>query len=136
MTLLPWTPDFDCWPVDHKITSAYAEGESVRVRWDDGRECRFHALLLRENSPDDKTIHPRRAGRISPAQSGARHRRRLFGVFSPAQRKVIQQKFAGDYQKSRRRPAGGIFPRFLTKRDDNEGFLSFFRKICRIFYKK
>lgn len=64
---LPWTPDFDVWPVTHRIAEAVAEGESVRVRWDDGLECRFHAVLLRENSPDEQTIHPlSRESLISP----------------------------------------------------------------------
>lgn len=64
---LPWTPDFDNWPVTHRLTEARAEGDSVRVRWDDGQECAFHAFMLRENSPDEQTIHPlSRESIISP----------------------------------------------------------------------
>ena len=64
---LPWTPDFDVWPCTHKITSAHVAGNAVCVCWDDGLECEFHSFLLRENSPDESTIHPlSRESVISP----------------------------------------------------------------------
>lgn len=55
---LPWTPDFDHHPVTHRLVGAAAEGDHVRLIWDDGRESRHHAFQLRENSPDPDTIHP------------------------------------------------------------------------------
>lgn len=55
---LPWTPDFDVYPVTHKITAAHIEDNAVRVCWDDARENHFHIFFLRENSPDATTIHP------------------------------------------------------------------------------
>lgn len=64
---LPWTPDFDEWRVTHKITAATIEGDAVHIEWEDGRHSRHHALLLRENSPDEQTIHPlSREMRLSP----------------------------------------------------------------------
>ena len=58
MGTLPATPDFDVWPVTHRLTQAHAEDAAVHVTWDDGKTCAFHAFFLRENSPDDATIHP------------------------------------------------------------------------------
>ena len=55
---LPWTPDFESYPVDHNIASAEIMGDAVAVRWSDGYESNHHAMWLRENSPDDKTVHP------------------------------------------------------------------------------
>ncbi len=61
------TPDFDVWPITHKIAHAEAHGASVRVTWDDGEACDYHAFFLRENSPDEATIHPlSRESVISP----------------------------------------------------------------------
>lgn len=55
---LPWTPDFEVYPVAHAITAAEVDGEAVAVHWDDGRTSRHHAFFLRENSPDPETVHP------------------------------------------------------------------------------
>lgn len=59
MSDLPWTPDHDCWPVTHVLTGARAQAGAVRLVWEDGQACSFAARLLRENSPDPETIHPR-----------------------------------------------------------------------------
>jgi gamma-butyrobetaine dioxygenase len=58
MSTLPKTPDFDHWPITHAITRVEPCGASVRVTWDDGKTCDYHVFFLRENSPDDATIHP------------------------------------------------------------------------------
>jgi len=55
---LPWTPDFESYPVAHAITGVEARGGAVRVRWDDGCSAAYHAFFLRENSPDPATVHP------------------------------------------------------------------------------
>ncbi len=55
---LPWTPDFETYPIEHKIVSAIVDGNAVTLRWDDAKSSRHHALWLRENSPDKETIHP------------------------------------------------------------------------------
>ncbi len=69
MGTLPTTPDFDVWPVSHRLTGAHAVGAAVQVAWDDGKTCAFHAFFLRENSPDDATIHPiSREAVISPLE--------------------------------------------------------------------
>lgn len=58
MPPLPWTPDFDHHPIVHTITSANIVDGHVQLGWSDGRSSTHHALLLRENSPDDTTVHP------------------------------------------------------------------------------
>ncbi len=58
MQPLPWTPDFDSWPITHTVAAAHPDGAAVRVTWDDGRTSAFHAFFLRENSPDEDTINP------------------------------------------------------------------------------
>lgn len=64
---LPLTPDFDIWPITNRIVHAVAEGVSVRLVWDDNNESRYHAFLLRENSPDAASLHPlSREALISP----------------------------------------------------------------------
>jgi gamma-butyrobetaine hydroxylase len=55
---LPETPDFDSYPIEHRPVHAEPIAHGVRVLWDDGLETRFHALWLRENSPDPETMHP------------------------------------------------------------------------------
>ncbi|MEL6361247.1 MAG: TauD/TfdA family dioxygenase [Pseudomonadota bacterium] len=55
---LPWTPDFEIYPIEHHIKASSVHQDVVRVSWSDGRESRHHALWLRENSPDPQTIHP------------------------------------------------------------------------------
>ncbi|WP_052248992.1 TauD/TfdA family dioxygenase [Leisingera sp. ANG-Vp] len=59
MTELPWTPDFEVWPVDHHAEHLQHSGEALEVAWSDGQASRHHVLLLRENSPDAATIHPK-----------------------------------------------------------------------------
>jgi gamma-butyrobetaine dioxygenase len=58
MQELPWTPDFDVWPVEHTIDGLEFSSDVLSLTWSDGKISRYHALLLRENSPDDGTIHP------------------------------------------------------------------------------
>ncbi len=58
MTELPMTPDFDIWPVTHRIADASIADGHVCVRWSDGRQSRYHAFFLRENSSDEDTLHP------------------------------------------------------------------------------
>lgn len=59
MSDLPWTPDFDVWPVEHAATTVRAEGDLLNICWSDGENSAYHALLLRENRPNAKTIHPK-----------------------------------------------------------------------------
>ena len=59
MTTLPWTPDFDVWPVEHPAIELAHTPEALSVTWSDGTTSRHHVLLLRENSPDSETIHPK-----------------------------------------------------------------------------
>ncbi len=59
MTALPTTPDFDVWPVDHQVVSLEVSAETLTVTWSDGQTSAHHALLLRENSPDPATTHPK-----------------------------------------------------------------------------
>ncbi|WP_406649613.1 TauD/TfdA family dioxygenase [Aliisedimentitalea scapharcae] len=67
MTDLPWTPDFEVWPIDHHAARLQHSAEALEVIWSDGRTSQHHVLLLRENSPDPATIHPKaREMRISP----------------------------------------------------------------------
>lgn len=55
---LPGTPDYDSYPIEHRPVRAAPIPLGVRVVWDDGIETRFHAVWLRENSPDPDTTHP------------------------------------------------------------------------------
>ncbi len=55
---LPWTPDFETYPIAHTIVSAETSNQIVTVDWSDGRTSQHHALWLRENSPDETTVHP------------------------------------------------------------------------------
>ena len=55
---LPWTPDFDVYPIEVRLAGAKTDGEAVVLTWEDGRISRHHAFCLRENSPDPETIHP------------------------------------------------------------------------------
>lgn len=67
MTDLPKTPDFDFWPVTAKPVSATFTSETLRVKWAEGATSQHHVLMLRENSPDAGTIHPKaREMRIAP----------------------------------------------------------------------
>jgi gamma-butyrobetaine dioxygenase len=69
MTEFPWTPDFDVWPVTYLAKGLSHDGQALAVSWSDGRISHYHALLLRENSPDAATIHPKaREMCISPCE--------------------------------------------------------------------
>lgn len=52
------TPDFDVYPTNHRINSVDLDLYGVRLVWDDGVVGRYHALWLRENSPQAETTHP------------------------------------------------------------------------------
>ena len=49
-------PDFDAYPVHHRILEVRAAGRGVDVRWEDGLEARFHVFTLKESAPE--TVHP------------------------------------------------------------------------------
>ncbi|MBP5857902.1 TauD/TfdA family dioxygenase [Marivibrio halodurans] len=51
-------PDFDAYPITHRLVEAEAAGRAVRVVWEDGLICRYHVFWLRENAPDPETTHP------------------------------------------------------------------------------
>lgn len=59
MNDLPWTPDFDYWPLDHAVTGLDHSAEALWLTWSDGAISAHHVLQLRENSPDAATIHPK-----------------------------------------------------------------------------
>ena len=59
MTQLPWTPDFDIWPIEFAATACAHRDDVLSITWSDGATSQFHALLLRENSPGPNTIHPK-----------------------------------------------------------------------------
>ena len=59
MSDLPMTPDFDFWPIDHTAVSIELRNESIAICWSDKKISEHHALLLRENSPDATTTHPK-----------------------------------------------------------------------------
>ena len=64
---LPWTPDFETYGIDNKIIDARIVTTGIQLRWQDN-QCSIHNnFLLRENSPDEKTVHPlSREMQISP----------------------------------------------------------------------
>ncbi len=69
MNQLPWTPDFDSWPVMHQPRTVVHTSEVLSVIWSDGATSQHHALLLRENCPDEATIHPKaREMAVSPTE--------------------------------------------------------------------
>lgn len=51
-------PDFDSYPVTHRVSSAKPIDRGVQVVWDDGLQARYHVFWLRENAPDPQTTHP------------------------------------------------------------------------------
>lgn len=59
MTALPLTPDFDVWPIDHGVQKLDVAENALTITWSDGLTSQHHALLLRENSPDPVTTHPK-----------------------------------------------------------------------------
>ncbi len=61
---LPLTPDYDAWPIEAAIIAVESDPQLVTVRWNDGRESRYHGIWLRENAADDSTINPATRERI------------------------------------------------------------------------
>lgn len=59
MSDLPATPDFDTWPVTKTVQTATITEHGLHLTWSDGRTSDHHVLLLRENSPDPVTTHPK-----------------------------------------------------------------------------
>ena len=67
MSDLPWTPDFESYSTQPPITQAFSRSSYVHVIWADDKESQFDVYLLRENSPDPDTVHPKsREMLISP----------------------------------------------------------------------
>ena len=67
MADLPQTPDFEIWPVANAAQCVEVAADVLHITWSDGRRSGHHALLLRENSPDPVTTHPKaREMAISP----------------------------------------------------------------------
>lgn len=67
MTELPPTPDFDFWPIERQAVDLKLAPDALQLFWDDGVSTQHHVLLLRENSPDPVTVHPKaREMAISP----------------------------------------------------------------------
>jgi gamma-butyrobetaine dioxygenase len=65
----PATPDFDTWPVVHGAVALKVTPDVLTITWSDDARSDHHVLLLRENSPDPVTIHPKaREMAVSPAQ--------------------------------------------------------------------
>lgn len=63
----PATPDFDVWPVTHRITAARAAGDAIHVNWCDGKSAAYHKFMLRENSTDPISLNPlSRESNITP----------------------------------------------------------------------
>ncbi len=54
---LPWTPDYDRYPCEVALAVAETGDGFVRLIWQDGRSNSYDVFLLRENSPDNLTIH-------------------------------------------------------------------------------
>ncbi|MTI08420.1 TauD/TfdA family dioxygenase [Curvivirga aplysinae] len=52
------TPDFDYWPVKYAIEEAVDIDRHVQITWSNGQTCEYHKFLLRENSPDETSLHP------------------------------------------------------------------------------
>ena len=64
---LPWTPDFEQYSDWIALQRAEVNDGSIQLFWADGRSNHFDVFLLRENSPDEETFHPRsREMKISP----------------------------------------------------------------------
>ena len=67
MNDLPISPDFEFWPVVQNPIGVNFTDEVMTVSWSDGNESQHHVLLLRENSPDPETMHPKaREMAVSP----------------------------------------------------------------------
>ena len=54
---LPWTPDFESYPCDVALQRAEVANGHIHLYWEDGRSNQYDLFLLRENSPDEQTIH-------------------------------------------------------------------------------
>ena len=54
---MPWTPDFESYPCDVALQRVEVANGYIRLYWEDGRSNRYDVFLLRENSPDNQTIH-------------------------------------------------------------------------------
>ena len=54
---IPWTPDFESYPCDIALIRAEVANGYIQLYWEDGRSNKYDVFLLRENSPDDQTIH-------------------------------------------------------------------------------
>lgn len=64
---LPWTPDFETYSIEITLRRIEVRDGSIMLFWSDGRSNQYDIFLLRENSPDDETIHPlSRELKISP----------------------------------------------------------------------
>ncbi|MDI5889983.1 TauD/TfdA family dioxygenase [Halomonas rhizosphaerae] len=61
---LPQTPDYDAWPIEADLETVSFSPRLVAVRWDDGRESRYHGIWLRENAADESTVNPATRERI------------------------------------------------------------------------
>lgn len=59
MTDFPITPDFANWPKEHSAQQLDWDDEHLSITWSDGVATEHHVLLLRENSPDPVTLHPK-----------------------------------------------------------------------------
>ncbi|WP_373635439.1 TauD/TfdA family dioxygenase [Yoonia sp. SS1-5] len=55
---LPITPDFDTWPVTHDAVSVAPERGALRITWSDDQVSLHHPLLLAENDPSPRVLHP------------------------------------------------------------------------------
>ncbi len=58
MTDMPWTPDFETYPINARIRDAVSSDDAITLTWDDGLRSSYDLYLLRENSPEPTTIHP------------------------------------------------------------------------------
>ncbi len=56
---LPGTPDFETWPIRQAIEDVSVTRDGLSLTWSDGSRSDHHVLLLRENSPDPATTHPK-----------------------------------------------------------------------------
>ena len=54
---LPWTPDFESYPCDVALQRVEVANGCIHLYWEDGRSNQYDLFLLRENSPDEQTIH-------------------------------------------------------------------------------
>lgn len=55
---LPWTPDFEVYDLAHRIEAVKIVKTGIELAWEDGQQSTHNNFLLRENSPDQHTVHP------------------------------------------------------------------------------